>query len=194
MTKTAHIIIACLDAMPPSRIQRLVEIFPFPTKLDLVRIPLPKKAFTKKSGKWHAERVLSYLSNQLKRLKRDRHWTPAHIRKILGVADVDLYFKRPSYLFGLSEFGNDAIVSVHRLRPHFYGEAHDEELFQDRALKVSAHELGHAFGLVHCRTKGCIMNYAKTVEDIDGQRTEFCNPCRERLLKKVSGTKSKVKP
>jgi len=194
MTKTVHIIITCLDALPPSRIQRLVEVFPFPTRLDLVRLPLPKKAFTKKSGKWHAEKILSYLSNQLKYLKHDRHWiAKSHIRKILGVADVDLYFKKPSYLFGLSEIGNDAVISVHRLRPHFYGEEHDEELFQDRTLKVAAHELGHAFGLGHCRTKGCIMTYAKSIEDIDDQHEEFCNPCKKKLLAKVLSAASKVK-
>jgi predicted Zn-dependent protease len=193
MTKTVHIIIACLDALPPSRIQRLVEVFPFQTKLDLIRLPLPKKAFAKKSGKWHAEKILSYLSNQLKHLKQDKHWTPAHVRKILGIVDVDLYFKKPSYLFGLSEFGNDAIISVHRLRPHFYGEEHDEELFQDRSFKVAAHELGHAFGLVHCRTKGCIMNYSKAVRDIDEQREEFCNPCKDKLIEKILKRTSKVK-
>jgi len=194
MTKIVHIIIACLDALPPSRIQRLTEVFPFQTKLDLVRVPLPKKTFTKKSGKWHAERILSYLSNQLKHLKQDKHWaTRVHIRKILGIVDVDLYFKKPSYLFGLSEFGNDAVISVHRLRPHFYGEEHDEELFQDRAFKVAAHELGHAFGLSHCRTKGCIMTYAKSVEDIDDQHDEFCNLCKDKLAANVSGRKSKVK-
>jgi len=194
MTKTVHIIIACLDALPPSRVQRLVEVFPFPTKLDLVRLSLPKKAFTKKSGKWHAERILSYLSNQLKHLKQDKHWTTrAHIRKILGIVDVDLYFKKPSYLFGLSEFGNDAVISVHRLKPHFYGEAHDEELFQERAFKVAAHELGHAFGLGHCRTKRCIMTYAKTVGNIDDQHDEFCNPCKEKLIVSVSKKSSKVK-
>lgn len=186
MVKTVHVIIACLDALPPSRIQRLVEVFPFPVKLDLVRLPLPKRAFVKKSGKWHAEKVLSYLTNELGHLKQDRHWAnSAHIRKILGVVDVDLYFRKPSYLFGLSELGNDALISVHRLRPHFYGEEHDEELFQERTLKVAAHELGHAFGLSHCKTKRCLMTYAKSIDDIDGQYDEFCNDCEARLVEKV---------
>jgi len=194
MTKTVHIIIACLDALPPSRIQRLVEVFPFPAKLDLIRLPLPKTAFSKRSGKWHAEKVLSYLLTGLGHLKHDKHWkTGAHIRKILGVVDIDLYFKTPSYLFGLSELDKDAVISVHRLKPHFYGEEHDEELFQGRTLKVAAHELGHAFGLVHCRTNGCIMTYAKSIDDIDRQHDEFCNDCKAKLLVKASRAASKVK-
>jgi len=194
MATAVRIIVACLGATPPARLHRLKELFPFKVKLDLVDLPLPEKAFNKRSGKWHAEKILSYLVKELKHVREKKHWhAGAHLTKIIGVSDVDLYFKKPTHLFGLSEVQRDAVISIYPLKCACRGDEHCEELFQERVLKVAMHELGHAFGIGHCRVKRCAMSPAHSVEDIDHQLPEFCNDCKQRLLRRARTGRARIK-
>jgi archaemetzincin len=40
------------------------------------------------------------------------------------------------------------------------------------------HELGHAFGLVHCRDQRCVMRASTYVEEVDLKDAGFCDACR----------------
>ena len=46
---------------------------------------------------------------------------------------------------------------------------------------VVLHELGHAFGLAHCRDFGCVMHASTNVGEVDLKRGEFCAACEQRL-------------
>lgn len=102
--------------------------------------------------------------------------------KLLGVADVDLFIPPLSFVFGEAQFDNPAsIVSVHRLRQEFYGLPEDVELLYLRCEKEAVHELGHSFGLIHCKDYRCVMYLSYSVEDIDLKSNSFCRRCRETL-------------
>lgn len=49
-----------------------------------------------------------------------------------------------------------------------------------RLEAVVAHELGHLAGYGHCRTPGCLMRAAESVEDLDSRQLAFCRACRVR--------------
>lgn len=102
--------------------------------------------------------------------------------KLLGVADVDLFIPPLSFVFGEAQFDNPAaIISIHRLRQQFYGLPEDLELLYLRSEKEAIHELGHSFGLVHCRDYRCVMYLSYSVEDIDLKGPAFCARCHALL-------------
>lgn len=99
--------------------------------------------------------------------------------KTLGLFNVDLFIPILTYIFGQSFLnGRSGIASVFRLRNERYGIKADEPLFTDRARKEVIHELGHMFGLIHCRNPLCVMRSSTYVEDIDQKTHSFCSGCR----------------
>ncbi|RMG51088.1 MAG: hypothetical protein D6723_11225 [Acidobacteria bacterium] len=102
--------------------------------------------------------------------------------KILGVTDVDLFIPVLTFVFGEAQLGGRAaVVSVHRLRQEFYGLPPDEKLFLERCEKEALHELGHTFGLVHCRRLGCVMHFSNSIAEVDLKSSTFCPSCARRL-------------
>ncbi|MDM7917042.1 MAG: archaemetzincin family Zn-dependent metalloprotease, partial [Candidatus Eisenbacteria bacterium] len=103
-------------------------------------------------------------------------------QKILGVIDADLHIPILTFVFGEAHLGGPAATfSLTRLRPTFYGLPEDSELFYHRAEKEALHELGHAFGLVHCASFDCAMHFSSGVEEVDLKGDDFCEDCRRRL-------------
>ncbi len=103
-------------------------------------------------------------------------------RKILGLVDVDLFIPILTFVFGEAQFtGCVAVVSSFRLANQFYGLEHDPILLRDRVEKEIVHELGHTFGLHHCRHFDCVMRSSTYVEEIDLKKVEMCGTCSEKL-------------
>ncbi|MFW5831708.1 MAG: archaemetzincin family Zn-dependent metalloprotease [Prolixibacteraceae bacterium] len=108
--------------------------------------------------------------------------SPSENVKILGLYKVDLFIPILTYIFGQAVFrGKTGAVSIYRLRNEQYGMPRDEKLLYERFRKVVFHELGHAFGLIHCHVPSCIMRSSTYVEDIDQKKHLFCPKCREEL-------------
>jgi len=103
-------------------------------------------------------------------------------RKLLGVTGLDLFVPIFTFVFGEAQVGGcAALMSTHRLRQEFYGLPDDRDLFFARAEKEATHELGHAYGLIHCRRFDCVMRFSNSVEDVDLKGSDFCTLCAARL-------------
>jgi archaemetzincin len=100
--------------------------------------------------------------------------------KLLGLTDQDLFIPILTYVFGEAQLGGRvAVASTARLREDL-GLA-GERLFVERLVKEAVHELGHAYGLVHCQVPRCVMSRAAGVRDVDEKSLQICPRCRHRL-------------
>lgn len=112
---------------------------------------------------------------------------PEHTGKILAITEHDLFVPVLSYVFGEAQLdGKVAVVSSFRFDEQLYGYPSNPTLADERLLKVSIHEIGHTFGLIHCPLFECVMHSSTTVEEIDLKRTVFCPECRTLLDTKTT--------
>jgi archaemetzincin len=143
---------------------------------SLAPFEVPSRAFSIERGQHYSTAMLTYLMRQV----------PEDALRVLGVTDVDLFVPRLNFVFGEATIeGRVGIISLHRLRPEFYGEIPDEHLFAERAVKEAVHELGHTFGLRHCSDSGCVMYFSKTIEDTDRKSRCFCPDHADRLAQRL---------
>ena len=139
--------------------------------------PLPEGAFDQRRGQFRS----SFFLESLARLRRS---FPGRRRPyLLGVAEADLFVPRLNFIFGEADHAAGvAVISLARLRPQFYGRPPDPRLLEDRAFKEAIHEIGHVYGLLHCRDPRCIMHFSNTIEDTDRKGPGFCPDCEGQLL------------
>ena len=98
--------------------------------------------------------------------------------KILAVSAEDLFIPILTYVFGEAELGGRvSLVSYHRLQPQRYGLPPDSRLLSSRLRKEAFHELGHAYGLIHCSRLECVMHTSSYAEEIDLKGEAFCRDC-----------------
>ena len=107
---------------------------------------------------------------------------PPGAARVLAIADVDLFIPILTFVFGEAQLdGIAAVVSLHRLNSKYYGLPENRNMMTERLVKESIHELGHTFGLLHCRQPGCVMVASTYVEEIDQKSAELCEHCRQQL-------------
>lgn len=100
----------------------------------------------------------------------------------LVISEFDIYKTSHRFVFGDGdEAAGIAVVSLHRLRPQFYGEEPDQNQLFQRTLKEAVHQLGHALGLKHCFNARCAMYYSNSVFETDNKMPHFCEACERRL-------------
>lgn len=140
---------------------------PVEPSAELLTEKLPAVAFDSRRGQYAAIDLLAVLARSAE-----------SGLAVLGVTGVDIFAPRLSFVFGMADHtARTAIISLHRLRPEFYGEAPDLDLLHERAAKEAVHELGHVLGLAHCRSIGCIMRFSSTIADTDDKGPDFCSRC-----------------
>jgi archaemetzincin len=131
----------------------------------------PSPAYDHVRGQYDSRRILYLIDDLAGKLST----------RVLGVADVDLYSAVFTFVFGEAKLGGRAgLISLHRLRTTVYGLPEDPGLMAARARRESLHEVGHLFGLVHCREPDCVMRFSGVVEEVDLKSDDFCTTCRER--------------
>lgn len=131
----------------------------------------PRVSYHAARRQYHSTQLLA----QLKRFDRGAG-------KILGVTEVDLFIPIFTFVFGEAQVGGSlALMSTHRLQQQFYGLPGDRESHLARAEKEATHELGHAFGLPHCRSYDCVMRFSNSVEEVDLKPCQFCQLCEATL-------------
>jgi archaemetzincin len=169
---TGTIFLGFLNGYSPSWAEqlapRVAESFPCPLRQLDVNLDL-RAYYAHERGQYHATLIIARLLRHL----------PDQRSKIIGVTSVDLFIPVLTFVFGQAQLdGPGAVVSTYRLHNEFYGLPADEDLLIGRTVKEVVHELGHAFGLVHCPDYLCVMSAATHVEDVDLKKTRFCPECR----------------
>lgn len=99
----------------------------------------------------------------------------------LGLTNRIIYQKNeisPTFgVFGISYMG-DSVSIISSLRPKTFKTLCDDDLEE-----LMLHELGHAFGLPHCKDEKCMMVDAEHGYKFT-QTQSFCTSCRNYLNKK----------
>ncbi|MFX0024078.1 MAG: hypothetical protein ACFE9S_17255 [Candidatus Hermodarchaeota archaeon] len=144
-------------------------------------IPIENSDYNINRGRYNALKLLKKINLNIQNKPYFRS---------LGIIDHDIYSNSFNFLLGRAnkpkqdnpKYPVGALISITRLREIFYGRPDDEILFEQRTLKEAIHELGHTFGLPHCR-KYCIMRFSNFITDTDNKPSAFCNSCLESLRK-----------
>lgn len=133
-------------------------------------IETPPDAYNPERKQYHSTIIINSLKNN----------DLSESLKILGVTELDLFVPELTFVFGQADLdGPAAIISLHRLRQEFYGKGGDEALFRQRMLKEGVHELGHTWGLRHCKNSGCVMHFSNSIADTDQKLADFCKRCKK---------------
>jgi archaemetzincin len=128
----------------------------------------PAEAFDARRKQWSSVAML----------KRVMANAPVGDDKILAVTERDLFIPMLTFVFGQAQIdGRFALVSLARLRQEFYGLPTSRDLLHRRARKECFHELGHAFGLLHCADPGCPMSLSTGISQVDAKGEDFCALC-----------------
>jgi len=142
-------------------------------------MPVPQDAYNVSRHQYHSSSILARIQDHVEKSVADR---------VLGVTEVDLYVPRLNFVFGEAQCpGRTALISLFRLRPEFYGQPPNKNLFVERSAKEAVHEVGHTLGLVHCRNSACIMFFSNSIFDTDRKRLAFCERCYPLALKRLEG-------
>lgn len=134
-------------------------------------VELPREAQNPGRGQYYS----TVLLNKLQLLRADES------ELLLGIVDEDLYVPQASFLFGdADQQSRVAVVSITRLRQEFSGFPENDELFFNRILKESVHELGHTLNLSDCLNPKCVMHSSHKVVEIDLKLAKFCDNCQRK--------------
>jgi archaemetzincin len=136
-------------------------------------VEIPAAAYYAPRKRYRAEKILEFLD----RINRGKSG------KVIGLTSVDISTAKGRYedwgIFGMANIGGPScIISTYRLGR---GKG-DPALSAQRIKKAVIHELGHALGLPHCTTAGCVMRDAEgKISTIDRSDGRFCPRCERRL-------------
>ncbi|MBL7179000.1 MAG: archaemetzincin family Zn-dependent metalloprotease [Desulfobacterales bacterium] len=130
----------------------------------------PRYAYNDTRCQYNSKLILKHLVQQC----------PHNALRFIGVTPVDLYVPILKFVFGLAQIeGRCAVISVHRLCPRFYNQPSNPGLLLARMEKTVLHELGHTFGITHCRDRRCVMFSSIRIDDTDYKQPDFCPTCFE---------------
>ena len=171
-----------VDESPLLRIQEgLKRVFPQIKSVVIEKkLPLNELTLDKKRQQYRSHALLNQVQNFAAE-NRDLNY-------VLGVVDVDIFVPGLNFVFGEAICpGKAALISLYRLKPEFYREASNDQLYFNRAIKEAAHELGHNLGLRHCSRSLCVMHFSNSIFDTDFKQCSFCDRCSSQTTTALNG-------
>ena len=134
-------------------------------------MPDPADAYHQRRNQYLSTAILSSIVEQKE---------VTSYEKILGIVDHDLFVPDLNFVFGQAS-PKAAVISLTRLRQTFYQLPEDQTLFHQRVLAEAVHELGHTYGLRHCKNPRCVMFFSNSSMETDRKGSAFCPACQSKL-------------
>ena len=149
------------------------RVFRVPARLDVPALQ-PDEAFDPTRKQYSSHRILLWLAAN----------RPRGTTRLIGLTDADLFIPVLTFVFGEAQLkGPVAVVSTARLvGAGLPGEAARLPI---RLRTEVIHELGHTFGLLHCRSPRCAMARSASLRDVDAKQPDLCETCRALFLENV---------
>ena len=151
----------------------------FLTKVEIEKalVSLPDNVYNKEKEQYDASKLVDYLSKYAEKIGGE---------KIVAVCNLDLYIEGMNFVFGVAQKGGGVcLISLYRLDQRFYAKESNYGKLKERATKETIHELGHCFGLEHCKKEDCVMFFSNHILSVDQKEKFFCDNCRELLRGKL---------
>jgi archaemetzincin len=105
---------------------------------------------------------------------------PDEAYRAVGLTAVDVTIPELNFLFGMGRCpGKCAVLSTYRVGYYCEGDVRRRIRF----AKLIVHELGHTYGLLHCRQPLCAMKFANDYPTLDYSRVALCERCEERMCR-----------
>lgn len=145
----------------------------FSCKVTIEKLPInTSTSYSKEREQYFSTQIIAEAINYTSHIKG----------KVLLLVEFDLFVPVFTYVFGEAQLnGKHAIVSVSRFHEEFYSGSTNEILLLERSIKEVLHELGHTFGLIHCKDWDCVMHTSMGVEEIDLKGKTFCKTCASKI-------------
>jgi archaemetzincin len=145
----------------------------FASNINIISLPLDiSSSYSKERGQYFSTQIIS---DALK-------LTSFYSGKVLIMVEFDLFVPVFTYIFGEAQLnGKHSIVSVCRLHEEFYSGTTNDFLLFERTIKEVLHELGHNFGLTHCKDWDCVMHVSRGIEEIDIKGDSYCSHCKSKI-------------
>ncbi|MBT3227062.1 MAG: archaemetzincin family Zn-dependent metalloprotease [Deltaproteobacteria bacterium] len=125
-------------------------------------------AYNRTRNQYHSTSILEKLSS----------FTGLKAEKIVVLTKEDLFIPILTHVYGEAQLcGRSCIVSICRLNEELDSKK-QSDIFFNRTAKEVLHELGHTFGLTHCKDRTCIMHYCRSIRDVDRKSIQLCRYCR----------------
>lgn len=175
--------------------KRISELFETEANI-LEKIDLPVDSYDKERNQYNASLALNNITSGLK-IKDLENINVAILKD-------DIYSPTFNFIFGIStDFPKVCLVSIARLNQFFYTlpgfveqssdknkpgrlKRNDREVYKERILKETVHEIGHTIGLHHCDDNKCVMYFSNSLLDTDRKGAKFCLRCFEKILKYIA--------
>lgn len=130
------------------------------------------EAYSIERGQYHSTKILKLMNEKLS----------DESSKVLGIVKNDLFIPVLTYVFGEAQLnGKCSLISLFRLHEEFYSGQSNKKLLKERVIKEILHELGHNFGLIHCKDWECVMHSSSSIEEVDIKGSTYCKNCKERI-------------
>ncbi|MFX0062561.1 MAG: Zn-dependent protease [Candidatus Hermodarchaeota archaeon] len=141
--------------------EHLIKVFSSISEVTLTSsIELPRSCWNSSRQQFQAGCLLSFAISSV-----------AHKSSclVLLIIAEDAYIPSLQFVFGVASKAKGGVVSTFRLEDD-----------PDFLKKEIIHELGHAFGLQHCRLP-CVMTFSNNVSEAKLKNSMFCERCKEKL-------------
>lgn len=119
---------------------------------------------------------------------------PKDLNRMIILTNEDIYTDGYNFIFGQASVGGlDMVISLSRLKAMQDGgtqsdnsEGQKLDLVMCRLNKLIRHELGHTYGLSHCKNPECVMAFHMTLKELDEGGEFYCDECLSKIAKRTS--------